>query len=53
MEPNDDIVAVPASSNPNNMPATDPALIAILSAIQQTMAENTNLILNPHHNTLQ
>ena len=39
MEPNDDIVAVPASSNPNNMPATptDPALIAILSAIQQTI----------------
>ena len=45
MEPDDDIVAVPASSNPNNMPATDPALIAILSAIQQTMAENKNLIL--------
>ena len=43
MEP--DIVAVPASSNPNNMPATDPALIAILSAIQQSMAENPNLIL--------
>ena len=53
MEPNDDIVAVPASSNPNNMPATDPALIAILSAIQQTMAENKNLILelksSSHH----
>ena len=53
MEPNDDIVAVPASSNLNNMPATDPALIAILSAIQQTMAENTNLILelksSSHH----
>ena len=53
MEPNDDIVAVPASSNPNNMPATDPALIAILSAIQQTMGENTNLILelksSSHH----
>ena len=43
MEPNDDIVAVPASSNPNNMPA--PALIAILPAIQQSMAENQNLIL--------
>ena len=53
MEPNDDIVAVPASSNPNNIPATDPALIAILSAIQQTMAENKNLILelksSSHH----
>ena len=53
MEPNDDIVAVPASSNPNNMPATDPALIAILSAIQQTMAENKNLMLelksSSHH----
>ena len=53
MQPNDDIVAVPASSNPNNMPATDPALIAILSAIQQTMAENKNLILelksSSHH----
>ena len=53
MEPNDDIVAVPASSNPNNMPATDPALITILSAIQQTMAENKNLILelksSSHH----
>ena len=53
MEPNDDIVAVPASSNPNNMPATDPALIAILSAIQQSMAENKNLILelksSSHH----
>ena len=42
MEPNDDIVAVPASSNANNMLATDPVLIAILSAIQQTMAENKN-----------
>ena len=53
MEPNDDIVAVPASSNPNNMPTTDPALIAILSAIQQTMAENKNLIFelnsSSHH----
>ena len=39
MEPNDDIVAVSTSSNPNNMPATDPAVIAILSAIQQTMAQ--------------
>ena len=53
MEPNDDIVAVTASSNPNNMPASDLALIAILSAIQQTMAENKNLILelksSSHH----
>ena len=35
------------------LPATDPALIAILSAIQQTMAENKNLILelksSSHH----
>ena len=53
MEPNDDIVAVLASYNPNNIPATDPALITILSAIQQTMAENKNLILelkpSSHH----
>jgi uncharacterized protein involved in copper resistance len=46
MEPNDDIVEVPASSTPINLPATDPMLIAILSAMQQTMAENTNLILD-------
>jgi hypothetical protein len=46
MEPNDDIVEVPASSTPINLPATDPTLIAILSAMQQTMAENKNLILD-------
>ena len=56
MEPNDDIIAVPAFSNPNNnMLATDSASIAVLSAIQQTMAENINLILelkSSSHNIL-
>ena len=45
MEPNDDIVEVPASTL-NISLTTDPALITVLSAIQQTMAENKNLILD-------
>ena len=46
MEPNDDIVEVPASSIPSNLPTTDPTLIANLSPMQQTMAEHKNLILD-------
>ena len=47
MEPNDDIVEVPASTPSHvSTPTTDPALIAILSAIQQTMTEHTSLILD-------
>ena len=52
MDQNGDIVEIPASS-PSNLPATDPTLITILSAIQRTMTENRNLILelttSQHH----